>query len=66
MQASDRDSKASAHSGILRAAKGVVEDLVKEGVLAALMEGRPIPPSNRTTPDCRSGPAAHSVKALQT
>lgn len=33
----------------------MVEDLVKEGVLAALMEGRPVPPHNKTTPDCRCG-----------
>jgi hypothetical protein len=30
-----------------------VEDLVKQGVLTALMEGRPVPPNNKSTPDCR-------------
>ena len=53
MQHSDSRTKATAHSGILRAAKGVVDDLVHEGVLAALMEGKPVPPTNRKTPDCR-------------
>lgn len=53
MQHSGSRTKATAHSGILRAAKGVVEDIVREGVLAALMEGRPVPPTNRRTPDCR-------------
>ena len=55
VQVIDRHSRSSAHSGILKAAKGVVEDLVKEGVLAALMEGRPVPPNNKVTPDCRCG-----------
>ncbi|CAL8465267.1 g4802 [Coccomyxa elongata] len=54
VQVIDRHSRSSAHSGILKAAKGVVEDLVKEGVLAALMEGRPVPPNNKVTPDCRN------------
>ncbi|CAK0786854.1 hypothetical protein CVIRNUC_010068 [Coccomyxa viridis] len=54
IQHTDSRTKASAHSGILRAAKGVVEDIVQEGVLAALMEGKPVPPSNRRTPDCRN------------
>ena len=59
-QHSDSRTKATAHSGILRAAKGVVDDLVHEGVLAALMEGQPVPPTNRKTPDCR---CAHFVEA---
>ena len=53
VQHSDSRTKATAHSGILRAAKGVVDDLVHEGVLAALMEGKPVPPTNRKTQDCR-------------
>jgi hypothetical protein len=53
LQHSSSRTKATAHSGILRAAKGVVEDIVREGVLAALIEGRPVPPTNRRTPDCR-------------
>jgi hypothetical protein len=52
-QHSGSRTKAAAHSGILRAAKGVMEDIVREGVLAALMEGRPVPPTNRKTPVCR-------------
>lgn len=68
MQHSDSRTKATAHSGILRAAKGVVEDIVREGVLAALMEGQPVPPSNRKTQDCRLGTPwwslAHSLACL--
>ena len=52
-QVIDRDSKASAHSGILGAAKGVVDDIVREGILAALMEGAPLPPLHRVAHDCR-------------
>ena len=30
-----------------------MDDIVREGVLAALMEGAPVPPRNRVTHDCR-------------
>ena len=33
---------------------------MQEGVLAALMEGKPVPPSNRRTPDCRRAPALNA------
>lgn len=60
-QVIDRHSRASAHSGILGAAKGVVEDIVREGVLAALMDARPLPPARRTTHDCRRAPHSPMV-----
>ncbi|KAK9826366.1 hypothetical protein WJX81_002936 [Elliptochloris bilobata] len=48
-------AQGTAHWGILEAAKDLVADLASEGVLAALLEGRPLPRNValRASADCR-------------
>lgn len=55
MQLALRQAQGTAHWGILEAAKDLVSDLASEGVLAALLEGRPLPPNSAHRPaaDCR-------------
>ena len=54
-QRASRKAQGTAHLGILEAAKDLVADLASEGVLAALLEGRPLPPNaaHRPAADCR-------------
>lgn len=54
-QRASRKAQGTAHLGILEAAKDLVADLAAEGVLAALLEGRPLPPNaaHRASADCR-------------
>jgi len=54
-QLATQKSRGTAHWGILEAAKDLVADLAAEGVLAALLEGEPLPPNaaHRPSADCR-------------